>query len=303
MNDCGVVRSSIHGDIVYTLGEYLYKKLVPNAKTVHVDITDLKVTKGLVAQRNTNGPQYFRVTATTTNINTGVADFVWENVANDGSVSQPFATCRILYGDANAWLSAWSPLAHLVHGRIDALERLAAEGIASRFSHKMVYTLFGNNLVKYADKYRDMQAVERSEFEAFADVTLKHVHGGGNYNVPPFSIDSVAHLAGFIMNVSDASDTANTFCMTPGWDIMRFVRPLVAGHKYRSYVKMIPTDDDPSVYLGDVNVFQDGVIIGIVAGIQFRRYPRILMNRFFAAPDSSIVKSYTSTVPTSTPAA
>jgi hypothetical protein len=33
--------------------------------------------------------------------------------------------------------------------------------------------------------------------------------------------------------------------------------------------------------LGDVYVFQDDVIIGMVGGIQFRRYPRILMNRFF----------------------
>ncbi|KAM5453561.1 Type I Iterative PKS [Microsporum audouinii] len=292
MNNCGVVTSSIHGDIVYTLGEYLYRMFIPDAKTVHINITDLKVTKGLVAQSNTNVPQYFRVTATTANINTGVADFVWENVANDGTVSEQFATCRALYGDANAWLSAWSPLAHLVQGRVEALEHLAAEGTASRFSHKMAYTLFGNNLVEYADKYRGMQAVVMNEFEAFADIILKHVHDGCSYTVPPYFIDSVAHLAGFVMNVSDASDTANTFCVTPGWDSMRFARPLIAGHKYRSYVKMIPTDDDPSVYLGDVYVFQDGVIMGMVGGIQFRRYPRILMNRFFAAPDSSIARSY-----------
>ncbi|OJJ96972.1 hypothetical protein ASPACDRAFT_33832 [Aspergillus aculeatus ATCC 16872] len=292
MNNCGVVTSSIHGDIVYTLGEYLYKKLIPMAKTVHANITDLKVTKGLVAQSNTKVPQYFRVTATTADIHAGAADFVWENVANDGTVSEPFATCRVVYGDADHWLSSWSPLAHLVQGRIETLERLAAEGIANRFSHKMAYTLFGNNLVEYADKYRGMQAVVMHEFEAFADVTLKHVSGGGSYTVPPYFIDSVAHLAGFIMNVSDASDTANTFCVTPGWDSMRFARPLVPGQRYRSYVKMIPTDDDPSVYLGDVYVFQDKVIMGMVGGIQFRRYPRILMNRFFAAPDSSIAKSY-----------
>ncbi|KAJ5274872.1 ketoacyl-synt-domain-containing protein [Penicillium chrysogenum] len=290
MNNCGVITSSIHGDIVYTLGRYLYNNLIPNAKTVDIDITNLIVTKGLVAQSNTKVPQYFRVTATTSDINAAVADLVWQNVANDGTVSEPFATCRVIYGYADRWLSSWSPLAHLVQGRIETLERLAAEGIANRFSHRMAYTLFGNNLVEYAEKYRGMQAVVMNEFEAFADITLQNVQGGGDYTVPPYFIDSVAHLAGFIMNVSDASDTANTFCVTPGWDSMRFARPLVAGQKYRSYVKMIPTDADSSVYLGDVYVFQDDVIIGMVGGIQFRRYPRILMNRFFAAPDSS--KSY-----------
>lgn len=257
-----------------------------------MNITDLVVTKGLVAQRNTKVPQYFRVTATTADINAAGADLMWQNVANDGTVSEPFATCRVIYGSADTWLSSWSPLAHLVQGRIETLERLAAEGIANRFSHKMAYTLFSSSLVDYADKYRSMQAVVMNEFEAFADVTLKDVSGGGDYEVPPYFIDSVIHLAGFIMNVSDASDTANTFCVTPGWDSMRLARPLVAGQKYRSYVKMIPTEADPSVYLGDVYVFQDGVIMGMVGGMQFRRYPRILMNRFFAAPDSSVAMSY-----------
>lgn len=274
------------------MGEYLYKQLVPNAKTVDINIANLEVTKGLVAQNNTKTPQLIRVTVTTTDIKTAVADLVWQNVHGDGSASDPFATCRIFYGEAKEWLSSWSPLAHLIQGRIESLERLTADGIANRFSHSMAYTLFANNLVDYANKYRGMQAVVMNEFEAFADITLKQVQGGGSYTVPPYFIDSVAHLAGFVMNVSDASDTANTFCVTPGWNSMRFARPLVAGQKYRSYVKMIPSDEDPSLYFGDVYILQDGVIVGMVGGIQFRRYPRILMNRFFSAPDSATAKSY-----------
>ena len=248
-----------------------------------------------MAQNSTKTPQIIRVTATTTDINTAAADLVWENIAGDGSASDPFATCRILYGHAQEWLSSWAPLTHLVQGRIESLERLAVEGLANRFSHRMAYTLFAQNLVDYADKYRGMQAVVMNEFEAFADVTLKQVQNNGSYTVPPYFIDSVAHLAGFIMNVSDASDTANTFCVTPGWDSMRISRPLIAGQKYRSYVKMIPTSEDPSVYLGDVYVMQDGVIMAMVGSIKFRRYPRLLMNRFFSAPDSATAKSYANT--------
>jgi acyl carrier protein len=72
---------------------------------------------------------------------------------------------------------------------------------------------------------------------------------------------------------------------------MRFARPLHAGGKYRSYVKMIPTEDDPSVYLGDVYVMEDGIIMGMVGGIKFRRYPRMLLSRFFSPPDSSAAKA------------
>ena len=161
---------------------------------------------------------------------------------------------------------------------------MAEEGSANKFSHNMAYLLFANNLVDYNIKYRGMQSVILNGFEAVADVTLSK-EKGGTWTVPPYFIDSVAHLAGFIMNVSDAHDVKNNFCVTPGWRTMRFARPLVAGAKYRSYVKMIPTVEDPTTFFGDVYILQDDIIMGMVGGIQFRRYPRILLNRFFSAPD------------------
>jgi monodictyphenone polyketide synthase len=129
-----------------------------------------------------------------------------------------------------------------------------------------------------------MKSVILNGLEAYAEVQLT-TEKGGTWTVPPFFIDSVAHLAGFVMNCSDAIDTKGNFCVTPGWSSMRFARPLVAGEKYRSYVKMIPTEEDPSVYLGDVYVLQGETIVGMVGGIKFRRYPRLLLNRFFSAPE------------------
>lgn len=190
-------------------------------------------------------------------------------------------------------------MTHLVQGRIEALERLAEVGIANRFSHNMAYLLFASSLVDYAPKYRGMQSVVMHGLEAFADVTIT-TEKGGVWTVAPYFIDSVAHLAGFVMNVSDANDTKNNFCVTPGWGSMRFARPLVAGGRYRSYVKMIPTTEDPSVFLGDVYVLQDSAIIGMVGAIKFRRYPRLLLNRFFSAPDEGAVSTQTKQVVPST---
>lgn len=242
------------------------------------------VTKGLVAQTSNKTPQLFRVTAVTTDVRSGVVDLTWQNVDNDGNADEPFATANILYGDTSEWISSWAPFAHFIHGRIESLERLAAEGKANRFSRNMAYTLFASNLVDYAEKYRGMQSVVMHELEGFADVQLT-TKEGGIWTVPPYFIDSVVHLAGFIMNCSDAMDTKNNYCVTPGWNSMRFSKPLLPGAKYRSYVKMIPTTEDPTVFLGDVYIMQDDVIIGMVGGIQFRRYPRILLSRFFSPPD------------------
>ncbi|KAL9479466.1 hypothetical protein ACSS6W_004252 [Trichoderma asperelloides] len=236
MNDCGVVTSSIHADISYTLGEYLYRKLMPKAKQVHMSINNLEVTKGLVAHNNPESHQHIQVSVTTSDIASHMAELTWSNVLSDGISLEQFATATIVYGDPADWMTSWISTAHLIQGRIQDLERMADSGIANRFNHKMAYLL-------------------------------------------------VAHLAGFVMNVSDAVDTKNNFCVTPGWGSMRFAKPLVPGGRYQSYVKMIPTEEDPSVYLGDVYILQNGAIMGKVDGIKFCRYPRILLSRFFSAPD------------------
>ncbi|KAF4206983.1 hypothetical protein CNMCM8927_004078 [Aspergillus lentulus] len=298
MSGRGVVTSSIHADIAFTLGGYLYKKLNPNQEA-HMNIANLEVLRGLVAQENTKSPQLIQVSASTENIRSGQAHLKWHNVIN-GSIEEPFASATIYYEEASEWLASWRPATHLVQGRIHALERLAEDGVANRFTRRMAYGLFASSLVDYADKYRGMQSVVLHELEAFADVVLTN-EKGGTWTVPPYFIDSVAHLAGFIMNVSDANDTNANFCVTPGWSSMRFAAPLVAGNKYRSYVKMIPTVEDNNIYLGDVYILQNETIVGMVGGIKFRRYPRILLNRFFSAPDADGRKS-TPAVPAPAPA-
>ena len=250
-----------------------------------MNVANLEVLKGLIAQKSTKSPQIIQVSATVHDIESNTVDLEWSNVQSDGTVDEPFASANLYYGDPAAWLTSWARNSHLVLGRIETLERLAAEGTANRFSRNMAYRLFGN-LVDYAPKYRGMHSVILNEMEAVADVVLT-TEKSGTWTIPPYFIDSVAHLAGFIMNASDAVDVKSNFCVTPGWGSMRFARPLVAGGKYRSYVKMIPTEEDPSVYLGDVYILQDNIIIGMVGDIKFRRYPRILLNRFFSAPDEA----------------
>ena len=217
-----------------------------------------------------------------------MATMIWYNVREGMRTEEPFATATLLYDTATVWLSSWIPMTHLIQGRIQDLQRLADSELANRLSNSMAYKLFASNLVDYAPVYRGMQSVVLYGLEAFAEVTLAIDRGhSGNYTVPPHFIDSVAHLAGFVMNVSDALDTESKYAVTPGWRSLRFAKPLVPGGKYTSYVKMIPTEDDPTVFFGDVYVLQDGQIMGMCGGIQFRRYPRILLSRFFSAPDDS----------------
>ncbi|KAK3382227.1 putative polyketide synthase [Lasiosphaeria ovina] len=289
MNGAGVVTSSIHADIAWTLAKYLIDRLRPKAKATAADINiaSLAVREGLVAQKNTTVPQLIQISIATADIDAGAAQLEWHNLAQDGSVAdaEPVVTARVEYGRAADWLASWTATAHLVQGRIDALDALADAGVANRLSHNMAYLLFAHNLVDYAAKYRGMQSVVLHGLEAAAEITLT-TDKGGVWTVPPFFTDSVFHLGGFVMNVSDAIDTKNNFCVTPGWGSLRVARPLVASARYRSYVKMIPTADDPAVYHGDVYVLHpDGEIVGVMQAMKFRRYPRVLLSRFFSPAD------------------
>lgn len=61
-----------------------------------------------------------------------------------------------------------------------------------------------------------MQSVVLNDLEAYVDVTLTTGAAGGTWTILPFFIDSMCHLAGFVMNASAAIDTRTNFCVTPG---------------------------------------------------------------------------------------
>ncbi|KAK8050737.1 Type I Polyketide synthases (Type I PKS) [Apiospora phragmitis] len=298
MNGVGVVTSSIHADIAYTLGEYLYSKLKPKSKQVNINVANLEVLKGLVANNDASKPQLIQVALSTPNIDGNTAEMKWYNVGADGIAADEFFASATLYftADATTWLESWRPLQHLVQGRVAELERLAASGVANRLSHAMAYRMFATNLVDYAQKYRGMRSVVMHELEAFADVELYTGSSSGSWTVPPHFIDSVAHLAGFVMNVSDAADTKNSFAVTPGWGSMRFARSLVAGGRYRSYVRMLPTPEDGSVFLGDVYIMDRDTreIVGMVGAIQ-----RPLAQHGAKPAAAAMAKSVVATAPTS----
>lgn len=207
------------------------------------------------------------------------------NVDNEGIRSQDaFATVTVKYESLKAWQAEWKRVKHLVTGRIEALDGMAAAGTANKVCRNMAYTLF-KNVVDYANRYRGMHSITLNEYEAYADIFLDQDRHG-TWNTPPHWIDSIFHLGGFIMNGSDASNTRDFFYVTPGWGSARLALPLAPGMSYRSYVKMSPMAES-NMYSGDVYVMQDGEVIGMMGEMKFRQVPRLLMDRFFSPPSAT----------------
>ena len=267
-----------------TVGEYLYKRMVPSAKTVSMNVSDMLVEHAQVVMSNREGAQLLQVEAEMDleDLTTAVR---WYNLDDIGNRSEePYATAIVRYEDPDDWVAEFNRMSWLVDSRVEALTAMVPGGSASRLSRGLAYTLF-ENVVDYSEKYRGMHSVVIHELEAYADVILEPERHG-TWHTPPHWIDSLFHVGGFVMNGSEASNTKDFFYVTNGWSSCRMAKPAVAGGSYRSYVRMSPASE-ANMFSGDVYVMQDGEVVGMMGGMRFRRVNRILMDRFFSPPDAT----------------
>ncbi|KAI9372093.1 hypothetical protein BJX61DRAFT_553236 [Aspergillus egyptiacus] len=286
MNNCGVATSSIWTDMALTVGEYLYRRLVPGTETVYLNVGDVEVLHATVASpaKNVTQPLFMEAHLDLPSRRMSLA---WFNTDSGTGERAPesFATGAVRFeSNPNTWRTEWDRMAHLIIGRVEALERMAVEKKASQLSKAMAYALF-KNVVDYADRYRGMDRVVIHDYEAFADITLipeRH----GVWHTPPHWIDSVSHLAGLVMNGSDASNTRDYFYVTPGYESFRLLKKLEPGAQYRSYVRMFPLEE-VHMYAGDLYILQGDQIIGMVGQLKFRQVPRLLMDKFFSPAAAS----------------
>ncbi|CAG8084633.1 unnamed protein product [Penicillium salamii] len=288
MNGCAVVTSSVHADIAFTLSRYLYTRIRPQSTTPAMNLKNMQVKQGLIAREDRSRPQYIQVHAVA-DCSTSSIQLSWYALDDQGERAPDcFAALTAQWDDPESWLDEWSSTSHLVASRIDVLQNLASQGTASRLTQDMVYMLFGT-LVDYSEKYRGMRTVILNGLEAAAEVVLAPDESSEKWTVAPYHIESIVHLAGFILNCGNAVDHRKNFYVTPGWKSMRFARPLVSSQPYMCYVKMAPILKQPGFYAGDVYVLQNGETVGLVGGVTFRTFPRSLLGQFFSPPDMDTI--------------
>lgn len=284
---------SIWADMALTVGEYLYKRMVPAATgTVPMNICDMVVEQAQIVMSNREGAQLLQVEAEMDleDLATAVR---WYNVDDVGNRHQePYATATVRYENPKDWAAEFSRMSWLVDGRVQALTAMVRGGSASRLGRGLAYALFGN-VVDYSDRYRGMHSVVSHGLEAYADVILAPERHG-TWHTPPHWIDSLFHVGGFVMNGIEASHTKDYFYVTNGWSSCRIMAKLAAlaggadsTTSYQSYVRMAPASE-ANMFSGDVYILQDGAIVGMMGGMRFRRIHRILMDRFFSPPDTAV---------------
>ena len=255
------------------MAEYLYKKLGGDPANNSLNIKNFDYHEPFVACKSTDQKQMMHTEATLRS-DSNTAFFRWYDV----EANNWYASAAITFENSAAWMADWSRSTHLITSRIDYLQEAAETGRASKLSQQLTYRLFAN-LVDWSEVYKGMQTVFLDRMEAYTEVQLS-TKGAGEWYIPPWHMESLVTLSGFILNGSVVADNKNNFFITPGYKTMRIAKPLKPGGRYQSYVKVVPTDT-PNYYAGDVYILEAGTIIGVMERLMYRSWPRIMLQRFF----------------------
>ena len=245
-----------------TIAEHILKSNNVSTDSTGFDCADMKVERPLIAGLNT--VQILRVSASM-EWRTNVVSLAFYSINAQGRKTADHATCKVVVTAGQAWAQDWKRNSYLVRSRIQGLLNSVDHGNSHKMKRGLVYKLF-SALVDYSSDYQGMQEVvlDSDELEATAQISFNIGEEGFHFN--PCWIDSLGHIAGFIMNGNDNVQSKDQVFVNHGWDKMRCSAKFTKGKTYRSYNKMQLING--TLYGGDTYIFDEDNIVAIYEGVK-----------------------------------
>ncbi|KAI9717250.1 MAG: Type I Iterative PKS [Chrysothrix sp. TS-e1954] len=295
VNDNALCPSSLYADQALTAAGYLYRRLRPQADRTGMNVCKMEVLKPLVAKLpHPPEGQHIQIEATA-DLGAAEARLKYRSVTPEGKEIMLHAHCIVKYESLEEWHDGFDATSYLVKTQMDLLRQKSISGNAHKLLRGIAYKLF-RSFVKYSTKFQGMEEVivNSHDFEATATVDFRSSDDDGDFVFSPYWIDSLCHLSGFICNSTDLIDSERNISISHGWASMRFSRPLSPHKKYETYVRMLAKPNN--VRSGDVYIFDEDELVGIVGGLKFQEISRRLMNIMLPPPKSTNTASITEMV-------
>ncbi|KAF2132453.1 putative polyketide synthase [Dothidotthia symphoricarpi CBS 119687] len=279
VNNTSLFSSSIYADMALTLGDYVYRQMNPGNPASGVNCGDMEVFKPLIIKGVETETRVLEISVEA-DLNKGEAKVSYHTIDRVSKQSTLHATCVATFEDTTAWTTGWNNMAYLIEGRMETLKEKLARNQADKMSRTLLYRLF-SSFVDYKLPYQGMEEViiDGANFEATSRVVFQTQDKDGHFFCCPYWIDSLMHLAGFILNGGSAIDTKQFVYISHGWKALRFAVPLERTKTYHSYVKM-QNSGESNIMAGDVYVFENNTIVAMCVGLKFQRVPRTVLNSF-----------------------
>lgn len=247
----------MYEDLAGTLSNYLVNKYQPEYNELGLGICNMIISKPLVAKL---GEQLFRSSATANWKEKTISTEI-HSVNSDGQKVLEHAKCDVRLFDRHASYLEWKRVSYLIERAISSLHQKAESGKAHRMQRGIVYRLF-SQIIEYDDNFKGIEEVilDSEQYEATARVKFRVTPG--NFFQNPFWIDAIGHLTGFVLYAADSSDPNEQIFVNTGWESGRYLKALLPGVEYRTYVKMQPLEG--SIWAGDVYLFDGDQIVAVL---------------------------------------
>jgi iterative type I PKS product template protein len=270
-----------------TLGDYVRRQANSGQLTKGVSCGDMEVFKPLIIRENDAENRVLQVSMEI-DLHRDEAKVRYQSIDNTSRQATLHATCVVTFENTTSWTNGWNNITYLIQGRMETLNERLKKNQADKMSRTLLYRLF-SSFVDYKPPYQGMEEViiDGTNFEATSRVVFQTESKDGSFFCNPYWIDSLMHLAGFVLNGGGGVDTKQFVYVSHGWKALRFAVPLQHDKTYHSYVKMQGTGEN-NIMAGDVYVFDNKTIVAMCVGLKFQRIPRTVLNSFLP-PQPSLV--------------
>ncbi|KAK1991790.1 beta-ketoacyl synthase domain-containing protein [Colletotrichum falcatum] len=256
----------------YALGRAGYEKLDPIElgirscvflSPVSVDSRRTDQTVTITAEINT-GPE-----------STAVEVKMFSDQQNGNSLAAAQAEVRM--ANPQRLAAEWATVSRFIWERCASVVDAAKTGSGQRLTPSFFYAIFAQT-VSYSTAFQSVVDVFLSPDmqEGVADVVLAPTPKSCYFTLNPYWVDSLTHLAGFLVN-GDPSKAVDALYMMNSYDSYNIVEPLEPNRPYTVYTRVVKRDKSSAVV--NVYVFCDERLVMQNLGLHLQQIPKSLIAR------------------------
>ncbi|KAL9078932.1 MAG: hypothetical protein Q9157_002156 [Trypethelium eluteriae] len=272
-----ICPASIFIDIAYTAAAYLEKEScnVPSSSLATYELVDLSMLNPLVLREDDDEPPRIWVE--------GVLDQSTNIVSVRFSSQREGVTSPVAHGSCLLRLSqpdapcfqAWSRMQPLVKARVRSLDASLRPREIHAMDQRLFYKIF-SEIVDYSAPYHAMEeAIIAPSFRDPAIVLqLTPSFELGTFTCSPFVIDTIVHVAGFLLN-ADVRKPKNEVHIANHIGSLRILGDLSSRGPYYAYATIREQDIKTGTSLCDVYVTNDqDKLVALCTDICFKKLER-----------------------------
>ncbi|KAH7076878.1 hypothetical protein BKA63DRAFT_468889 [Paraphoma chrysanthemicola] len=292
VNSAMLCPSSLYADMAFTIA----KRMLEASDRLHgstgLDCSTMSIQRPLIVQPSAVS-QVLRVSAEANWSSEDIRLKFFSIDADERKLAE-HASCTIKVSQSQTWFDDWRRNAYLIRSRISSLRNTVDNGGAHKLKRGLAYKLF-STLVDYSRDYQGMEAVILDSESLEATAQVKFQIGDCGFDWHPCWIDSLGHIAGFIMNGNENIYAKDQVFINHGWDTMQCAKPVEFGKTYTTYNRM--QFESGTMYAGDTYVLDGADIIAIFRGVRFQGVNRSVLNHLLPGNAISAVRPATKPAP------